>query len=370
MTNVVVGGALANKPLNGGEAWVRLSYLRGLQRLGARVFFVEEIDRPACTDDVLAWRADVLASFDLLEFSALVDTSGRVVDGREDALHEALATADLVVNISGHLRVPSLVGSTRRTAYVDIDPGYTQIWHASGALRIIPHDVYFTIAENIGRPQCSIPTGGIEWRPTWPPVVLDDWPYAATGDGRFTTIASWRAPYGRLQHVGRTYGIKLDEFRKLLPLPAYSPATFELALDIHPNERPDLAALDENGWQVVEAGSVAADPDMFRRYVQGSAAEFSVAQGVYVGTNSGWFSDRTTRYLATGKPALVQDTGFSERISSAEGLISFRSLEDAVAGADAILADYALHSRAARRLAEKHFDSDKILTRLLEDALP
>jgi hypothetical protein len=105
----------------------------------------------------------------------------------------------------------------------------------------------------------------------------------------------------------------------------------------------------------------------FRSYVQQSGAEFSPAQGMYVETNSGWFSDRTVRYLASGKPALVQDTGFSRNIPVGEGLLAFRSVEEAVIGAKAIARDYRRHCQAARRIAEQYFDSDCILADLLDE---
>jgi hypothetical protein len=111
---------------------------------------------------------------------------------------------------------------------------------------------------------------------------------------------------------------------------------------------------------------VAADPFAFRRYVQTSGAEFSVAQGIYVQTWSGWFSDRTVRYLASGKPALVQDTGFSCNYPVGDGLVPFGTLEDAMAGADRIARDYDRHCRAARALAEAYFDSDKVLGRFVD----
>jgi hypothetical protein len=298
-----------------------------------------------------------------------VGEGGEHLHGDAADPEELAAEADLLLNISGNLTAPALLRRFRNKAFLDIDPGYTQIWHVAGALEIAPHDVHFTIAENIGHSDCSIPTAGIEWRTTRPPVVLDDWPVAPTDDRRFTTVATWRGPYGRVEHAGRTYGVKLDEFRKMLPLPRRFGEAFELALDIHADEAPDLAALREHGWRLVDPRDVAGDPDLFRLYVQGSGAEFSVAQGIYVETSSGWFSDRTTRYLASGKPALVQDTGFSDWLPSGEGLVGFRTLEQAVSGAEAIMADYDRHSRAARALAEEHFDSDRVLAKLLEDAL-
>jgi len=199
--------------------------------------------------------------------------------------------------------------------------------------------------------------------------VLDEWPTApAADDGRFTTIASWRNPFGRLEYAGRTYGIKLDEFRKLIELPKRSSNRFELALDIHQAERPDLELLRRNGWDIADPRAVAATPEAFRGYVQGSGAEFSVAQGVYVETASGWFSDRTARYLASGKPTLVQDTGFGTVLPVGEGIVPFRTMDEALAGADSIVADHDRHARGARAIAEQHFDSDIVLGRFLEDA--
>jgi hypothetical protein len=362
VTTVLVAGALANKPGYGGEAWVRLSYVLGFRQLGLETFFLEEIEQPS--NEAIGYFADVVEHFGLAGSAALVGADGELVHG------EPPESADLLVNVSGNLRHELLLGLAARRAYVDIDPGFTQIWHKQGAVSLEGHEVYFTIGENIGRPECPIPTNGIDWRPTRAPVVLSEWPVATDGAGdRFTTVASWRGGYGALEFEGAHYGAKVHEFRKFVELPGRAPGTFELALDIHPDEKDDLALLRENGWNLVDPQDVARDPLAFRGYVQGSGAEFSVAQGIYVETESGWFSDRTVRYLASGKPALVQDTGFTRTVPAGEGLIAFRTLEEAAEGARAIGADYERHSRAARRLAEEEFDSDRVLGRLLEDAL-
>jgi hypothetical protein len=150
-------------------------------------------------------------------------------------------------------------------------------------------------------------------------------------------------------------------------LPMETDGSFELAFDIHPSERNDRQLLEEHGWHLVDPRVVVADPASFRNYVQASGAEFSTAQGIYVDTNSGWFSDRTVRYLASGKPALVQDTGFSERYECGQGLIAFRTFNEAVAGAERILSDYPAHAAAARSLAERHFDSQKVLGGLVDE---
>jgi hypothetical protein len=382
VTTILVAGALANKYGNGGEAWVRLSWVRGLQRLGFDVYFVEEIGREHCLDASGAtapfehsanrdYFERVTSAFGLADRAALLYEGGVQTHGLGLAELAAVASrADLLVNISGHLTSDVVRGRVRRAAYVDIDPGFTQFWHATGnpGARLAGHDFYFTVGENVGGPGCPIPTGGLRWRPTRQPVVLDDWPVCGTDrPGRFTTIASWRGPYGPIEYEGRTLGLKVHEFRKVVDLPRRVPCTFEIALDIHPADGKDLRLLQQNGWQLVDPRAAAGDPFAFRRYVQGSEAEFSVAQGVYVGTQSGWFSDRTVRYLASGKPALVQETGWGDNLWTGEGLLTFRTPGEAAAGAAAILRDYGRHCRAARALAEAAFDSGKVLRRLTEE---
>jgi hypothetical protein len=170
-----------------------------------------------------------------------------------------------------------------------------------------------------------------------------------------------------VQYGSKTFGSKVHEFRKVIEMPERVPQTIEIALDIHPAEEKDLHLLHRYGWRLVDPRITVPDPDALRRYVQGSGAEFSVAQEVYTQTRSGWFSDRTVRYLASGKPALVQDTGFCRNYPVGEGLLAFSTLEEAVAGAGRIARDYEEHYRGARALAEEYFDSDKVLGRFVEE---
>ena len=185
---------------------------------------------------------------------------------------------------------------------------------------------------------------------------------------RFTTIATWRGPFGPVEHGGRKYGLKVHEFRKFVELPERSPHRFEIALDYHPADQGDVDALRQHGWLVADPRVVAGDPESMRTYVQGSSAEFSAAQGMYVDTACGWFSDRSARYLASGKPVLVQDTGFSEALPVGEGLLAFRSLDEAVAGAAEITSRHAEHCAAAREIAERYFDARRVLPRFCEQA--
>jgi hypothetical protein len=377
VTTVVVAGALANKPGNGGEAWVRMSWVEGLRRLGLDVWFVEELSSSAWAESDPAaprrnadWFRFVIQSFGLAARAALLDTdTGEGIGLSAKEVDELAASADLLVNISGHLR-SALLSRFRRRAYIDLDPGYTQIWHVQGApLGVEDHDTHFTVGLNLGGAECSIPDSGVRWVPLVPPVVLADW-QVRPGETleRFTTVGSWRGAFGSLTHDGVVYGLKAHEFRKFIDVPEHVDMPFELALDIHPGDNADRQTLAQRGWRLVDPAAVAGDPWAFRHYVESSGAEFSVAQGAYVQTCSGWVSDRTVRYLAAGRPALVQDTGTPEWLPKGEGLVTFRNREDAVEGARRLVSDYRAHREAARRLVEDHFDASKVLSRFLDVA--
>jgi len=382
MTLAIVAGALANKPHNGGEAWVRASWAEGLRRLGFDVQFVEEIDPASCVDAGgnpcavqdsanLSYFREVARRFGLQGAATLVcRQSGQSWGLQAAELRDLAADASLLVNISGHLTLPSFLdGSASRKAYVDLDPGFTQFWHAAGALdgHLERHDAHFTVGQSVGRTGCPIPTNGLDWKPVRQPVVLESWPYTPSSAAtRFTTVASWRGGYGPVSHEGVQYGLKVHEFRKMLPLPRLVSRRFEVALDIHPADAEDRARLHRHGWDVVDPHPRSESPDAFRKYVQGSDAEFSVAQGIYVETRSGWFSDRSVRYLAAGKPTLLQETGFSDHLPTGDGLIAYRTLDEAVSGAESIASEYEKHARAARSIAEEYFDSDRVLSDFVE----
>jgi hypothetical protein len=276
----------------------------------------------------------------------------------------------------GFLTDEEVLSRAPRRVFLDIDPGFGQMWHDLGLHDVFHgHDDYVTIGENIGRPGCSIPTCGLKWITTPQPIVLDYWPagrignpsYPAAGSGGdgFTSIASWRGPFGPLEYKGKTYGLRVHEFRKFVTLPRRSGRPFQVALDIHPDEVNDRALLNANGWSVVDPIAVAGDPWAYQAYIQGSGSEFMVAKNMYVQAHSGWFSDRSICYLASAKPVVAQDTGLEHLIPTGEGLLTFTTLEEALAGVEEISLNYPRHARAARALAQEVFDSDKVLSRLL-----
>ncbi len=377
MPLAIVSGALANKPFNGGEAWVRLSWLLGLERLGFETHFVEEISGGAGfssgeehTGQGHTYFASIARDFGLVGRANLASPGNEPAgfSGRE--LSELASAADLLVNISGHLRSPEILRLPKTSVYVDLDPGFTQAWHCDRRLdfSIPAHDHYVTVGTNIGAPTCSIPNCGVEWIATLPPVLLPEWPpgNAAEGPLRFTTVTTWRSPYGSVEIDGRMLGLKHHQFRRFIEMPERVPGQcFELALDIHSDDADDLQALRRHGWTVVDPKEAAGTPERFRAYLATSDAEFSVAQEVYTATRSGWFSDRTAAYLACGRPALVQDTGLGRRLPLGEGLVAFTTVDEAARAAARMADDWAGHGAAARAFAEAHLDSDVVLGRLL-----
>jgi hypothetical protein len=362
----IVAGALANKPGSGGEAWVRMSWALGLRKLGFDVWFGERLARPDAEAE--RYFESVLAEFGLEERAALLGPEGEALVGLAEAdLAERAGEAEVIFDVSGHLGEGPILAAPRTRVYVDLDPGFTQAWHADPSVdfTVAGYDHYLTVGQNIGAKRCPIPTGGIEWMPILPPVLLEEWPPAPPPSGRlrFTTVATWRSPYGGLEIGGRTMSQKHHQFRRLAELPELVPEfDFEIALRIHPGDAADLELLRGHGWKIVDPSKAAGTPAAFRDYVCGSSAELSVVQGVYAEASTGWFSDRTAAYLASGRPAVIQDTGWE----APAGLSTFDDLQGAVAGVEAVAADYGERSRAARAFAEEHLDSRLVLGALLE----
>jgi hypothetical protein len=198
------------------------------------------------------------------------------------------------------------------------------------------------------------------------PVVLERCRQTEGGDA-FTTVGSWRGPYDGIEFHGRMLGLRAHEFRRFAELPRRVNARFRVALEIDPSDTNDLALLRRTGWGLVDPRKVTPDPGAYLQFVEGSKAELTVAKGIYVELRSGWLGDRTACYLASGKPALVQDTGLAAHYPVGEGLLTFGTLEEAVEGVGRIDAAYATHARAARRLAEQEFDARRVLGKLVDE---
>jgi hypothetical protein len=363
---IAIGGAVAQKPGAAGHAWQFLQYLLGFHRLGYDVLLLDRLAGPPGRG--VAWVDRVLGEAGLGGAWSL-DLGGGVHAGvdRRAAL-EFVAGADLLLNVMGFVEDEELLEAAQRRVFLDTDPGFPQMWCELGLADVmVGHDAHVTIAERIGAGDCTVPECGREWITTPQPVVLDAWPAQPAGDGtRFTSVASWRGAYGPLAYEGRTYGLRVHEMRRFAELPRRAGGTFELALDIHPSDAGDAEQLRAGGWRLVPPGAVASTPADYRRFIQRSDAELMVAKGIYVGTRGGWLSERSLCYLASGRPVVAQDTGFGECHPTGEGLLAFSTPDEALAGVEAVRADPAAHSGAARELAREEFGSDRVLGRLLD----
>jgi len=362
---VVVSGAVARRIDCGGHVWALLQWALGFRELGWSVVFLDRLDpAPGLRDSAAIRRfTETMAAFGLADsFSLDIGPNEEPVGLSRAKVLERVSEADLLLNVMGYLEDPELLARARRRVFLDIDPGFGQMWRALGLCDLFRgHDAFVTVGTRVGRDDCRVPTCGLDWITTLPPVVIDRWPAPAEHGTRFTSVGAWRGPWAPVEYEGERYGLRVHEFRRFTAVPRESGLDFEIALDIDPADGKDLEALRQNGWHVVDPKTAAADAFAFRQYVQTSGAECSVAKGIYTETNSGWFSDRTVCYLASGKPALVQETGFSHRYPTGEGLVSFATLDEAAAGAERIARNYDAHCRAARAIAEEHFDSDKVL---------
>jgi hypothetical protein len=369
--SIVIGAALAHRAGYGGHAWALLQYVLGFRELGFEVTVLDRLEPEmlgaTSEEAALAYLRGLLEDEDGVSYCVL-GADGRSLDGL--SREEAVATtrdARFLLNVMGFLRDPELLAAARRRVFLDIDPGFGQVWRERGLADVFDgHDAFVTVGRNVGREGCGVPTCGLHWLTIPHPVVLERCPVVENGDD-FTSVGSWRGPYDRIDYRGRSLGLRVHEFRRFVALPGRVDAPFRVALEIDPSDGMDMALLRREGWRLVDPKEVASDPAAYLRFVQGSRAEFTVAKGIYVELQSGWLGDRTACYLASGKPALVQDTGLSAHYALGEGLVTFSTLEEAVDGMRKIEAGYEQHARAARRLAETEFDARLVLARLVEE---
>jgi hypothetical protein len=367
---VIVSGTIAATPWQGGATWAVLQYLLGLRRLGCDVCFVESVDgKGREPGDAARYCEELMKRFGLDGRWALLPAGGGEAAGMSrDRLRAAARDADLLLNVSGMLSDADVLEQVPVRAYLDLDPVFAQLWHATEGvdMRFDAHTHFVTVADAIGRPGGAIPTCGREWLPTLPPVMLAEWPVASRIERHAaTTVGHWRS-YGSIHHDGVHYGQKVHSLRPLIDLPRRTRARFELALAIHPDEVKDVAALRENGWAMLDPAQVAATPEQYRRFVQGSWAEFGLAKSGYVVSDSGWFSDRSACYLASGRPVIAQDTGFDRRLPTGAGLLPYSTAEDVIGALEGLERDYERHRAGAREIAAEHLDSDRLLGSLLE----
>lgn len=368
---IVLAGIIARYPY-GGVTWCSLMYLLGLRALGHEVCYIE--DTGECVYDPVqnALATDPSYGTGLIHRSlepfglggrwSFVNYDGTYHGASRETVRQWCADADLFVDLSGgswfwrdeYAAIP-------RKVFVDSDPVFTQLAIAKGEAWYVDFfrrfDHLFTFGANIGTPACTVPTSGFTWHHTWQPVVTDLWQSETPPGDCFSTVMTWQ-----IESFADVGGNKDVEFVRFIDLPARTPSRFELAIN------GPQALLQRHGWSTVDAMGISRSLWDYRAFIQRSRAEFGVAKHTYVTHRSGWFSDRTECYLAAGRPALVQDTGWSAHLPSGTGLLAFSTPEEALDGLARIDADYPAHARAASAIAREHFDAGRVLPRFLEVA--
>ena len=374
---IIFSGTIGQSGL-GGQAWASLQYLIGLRELGHDVVYLEDSGEEAMSynwekeewvDDIQYPSGYVHRCLEPFGFGKNWHYKGgdQHAGMSPEDFTARCAKADLMIIRAIPLWVWRKEYSLpRRRIFIDVDPGFTQINIASGdkglAEGISRCERFFTYGQNIGAPDSTIPTNGWKWIKTLPPVAISQWPVTGGAATHFTSILRWDHGFQNSEYKGAKYGQKDLEFPKFFSLPKRTNQKFRVAIN-----GPLLPP--EHGWESVSGEIVTQTPWSYREFIQQSRAEFGVAKHGYVQMRSGWFSDRSICYLASGKPVLVQDTGVAAHIPLGDGMLTFHDLDGAIVGVEKINSDYQRHCRAARQLAENYFATGKVLPALLAAAL-
>lgn len=373
---ILVLGLMGRYPM-AGVGWQALQYLLGLSRLGYEVFYAEDSGAPPYNPVEMTVTDDASYNVTFLRGGMeLIGLGDRWIywDERTDTYHghgrdtllELYRTAGSIWNLCGASPPkPEHRSGAAKLVYVETDPVYEQFRAAKGDASVRAmldaHDVLFTYGENLGRPDCPVPLSGYTWHATRPPVVVDLWqaPLPA-GGGTYSTIATWENKGKDVEFGGETYRwSKHLNFLHYLPVAKRCGLEFEVA--IQPPGEKEAALLRDNGWRTIDPLAASCDLDVYRRFIQSSRGEFTVAKDIYVRPRSGWSSDRSVCYLAAGRPVITQETAVSKFIPTGEGMLTFSTLDEAIAAVQEVESDYERHARAALRIAREHYAAERVL---------
>jgi hypothetical protein len=371
MRVVVSPHNVVNYPEGGGHFWVYMQYVQGLRDIGCDVWWMEEFRTLEDSREEAARIATLrerLERYGLGERIILYTAERQFLNVTEAQAQAVFREVDLLLNF--HQRIQSWVlEEFRRTALVDIDPGLLQYWITSGLLSVHPHDLYFTTGETVGKPWANFPDCGLPWIQIRPPVSLDLWPLVpAPADGAFTTVSTWWGHEWVMDGEEIIDNNKRSAFLRFAELPRHTRVPLELALLLDRQSEADAEDrqfLTRNGWRVRHAHDVAGSPRDYQEYIRASRGEFSCAKTSCMKFQNAWISDRTLCYLATGRPAVVENTGPSSILPNGLGLFRFSTLEEAAAALDEVASNYPTHARAARELAEL-FDARRVAEAIVQ----
>jgi hypothetical protein len=275
-------------------------------------------------------------------------------------------SADLFVDMGTHGAWLEEATNTDLRVLADGEPGYTQIkleQRRAAGERLPVYDHYYTAGLSVGAADSPVPSAGVTWRPLPHPVVSDLFPMTLPcPTSAATTVMNWRS-HGELDFQGRRYGQKNVEFRRFVDLPRLTGVALEVAV----SGKAPRRLLTRRGWRVVPGPQTTITFETFGEYIRGSLAEFSVAKNVFVALRTGWFSDRSGAYLASGRPVVQQDTGFSRFLPCGAGLFAVTTVNEAAAALEEIRARPQYHARCAREIACEHLESCRVLGKFLTE---
>lgn len=380
---IVITGLLGQFAF-GGVTWDYIQYLLGFRSLGHDVWYLEDSGAwpydpvkqtfgEDCSYNV-KYLHDTMTDFGFGDRWIYRNGADGTFHGAgEQAARDLIRNGDLLINVSSAGWLKDYDFGLKHQMFIDGDPMFCQVGlldpkNADYAARVRSHDSQFTFGLNVGGPGCLAPETGIRWKKTVQPIALDQWP--VQGDDvpdRFTTVMNWSS-YAPIEWQGKSYGQKNLEFEKFKQLPQLTPQHLEMAMGTGVGAVRPTEELRGLGWTILEAADTLPDYKSYHEFLRTSKAEWSIAKHGYVAGRTGWFSCRTACYLALGRPAIVQETGWSEYLPAGEGLLTFSTLEEAVAGIADINDHYAEHQAAARALAEQYFDAKKVCYDLLVQA--
>jgi hypothetical protein len=381
---LVVLGMMGRCPF-GGQTWLYLNWLRGFARLGHEVWYVEDdatwpydprVD--TVTDDpsyAAAYLERVTREAGLAGRWAYrpLQRAGECYGLSAARLRDLYRRCDAILNVCGATVLNDDHALAPRRIYVETDPVTNQLELAAGKDKtrqvLAAHDTIVSYGENYGGPGCRVPlAAGFRYLKTRQPVDLELWPMCFDpGAARYTTIGNWRQNGHDVTWNGETYyWSKHHEFLKFVDLPRRRPGLrFEVYLNV--DDASDRRTLEANGWRLESPLRRSLDPWAYQELFRTARAEWTVAKDQNVRLQSGWFSERDACFLASGKPVIAQSTGFENVLPTGEGLYAFRTMDQALAAIDAVEADYAKACRAARAVAEGHFEATKVAGKFLED---
>lgn len=379
---IIVFGILFWYPL-AGVTFQFLHYLIGLRNLGYEPYYVEDSGRwvydSLLNDLTPDASANIAAVAPILEAHGFTGhwafrgcyPGGKCYGMSEEQILRLYREADAFLNVTGAQEIREEHMSCPRRIYVESDPFSAQVRVAKGDPVMIDilaaHDTHFSFGENLGAPDCDVPIVRFKWLPTRQPVALDLWPETpANPAANYNTITTWQNEGKNRQYRDETYYWTKDrEFEKFLDLPHLRDVPFKIAAGVD----EDVAkSLRDHGWLLASSVEISRDLELYRRYITGSRAEFTVARDQYVRPNTGWFSDRSACYLAAGRPVITQETGFSKFLPTERGLFGFRTMDDILTAVDTVESDYQGNCRAARDIAEEFFKAEKVVGSLLDRA--